>query len=688
MSNTFRRFVSGAVQTAIWKSDPSTTQAQIVPQSEALPLVFRSLFYVKKTKVLESHKWLTVPADAFILDLEDSVAAGDKARVRREIQSVLPTLPGPQKVLIRLNNPSNSPRDWVEDLRTAHPRLLGFIVPKASVEDVVACDHALDAVESERGLESRSLKLFPMLENARGIEDAACIARASRRNAALMLGRYDLQRSLGCSQESPVLELAYQEVVLAARGAGLLAIGSVNCDLKNHNLYEEECRRYFETGFSGRSVLTSAQAVIANREFTVADDTSNVSEAAKFLANGNTLQVTQKKSLFGPPHLKRAKDLRAIFEAQASFDRLKSSDAKAKTTHPILLSPREGVDIRVGKWKHSPFCASFTEGLLSIWEQNFIANSTLTSPLHIDKVWGLGETAHVPFSLLFNMAMSLSVIVFSYPAKAHLELVATRQVRPIKVGEKLGNRVRLLSVENKPNLGQIAVSEHQLIDSSDTPVFTVIKKTLFPENTFAEAESIVISEASLVNPLESEIDDASPSVSLVPSKPLNERELYVHELVKAFGPHDAVTLSYLLKGVNPLHVNSHQFSKTELLLSGPCVVAGVIANTALDFGDVLSDQLLSVTQLNKTNNGDVISTVSKVVRVEDVGKDKEKVTLRILGMRNMSPTQLAATPLPDELFDEEMRPAQAEKICEARCPSLFHRIVVHGTRTFLRIKPL
>lgn len=124
--------------------------------------------------------------------------------------------------------------------------------------------------------------------------------------------------------------------------------------------------------------------------------------------------------------------------------------------------------MRVAEWKTSPFCASFTDGLLSIWEQNFISNSTLTSPLHVNKVralfkegmsqiWQLGEAAFVPFTLLFNMAMSLSVVVFSYPAKVHLELVATKQHRSVKAGEKLGNRVRLLSVEEKPGLGQIAM---------------------------------------------------------------------------------------------------------------------------------------------------------------------------------------------------------------------------------------
>lgn len=42
--------------------------------------------------------------------------------------------------------------------------------------------------------------------------------------------------------------------------------------------------------------------------------------------------------------------------------------------------------------------------------------------------------------------------------------------------------------------------------------------------------------------------------------------------------------------------------------------------------------------------------------------DKEKVTLRILGIRNMSPNELSSTALPDELFDEQMRPSRAEKV--------------------------
>ncbi len=51
-------------------------------------------------------------------------------------------------------------------------------------------------------------------------------------------------------------------------------------------------------------------------------------------------------------------------------------------------------------------------------------------------------------------------------------------------------------------------------------------------------------------------------------------------------------------------------------------MAATIANTGFDLGDVLTDQLLKVISVNKTNNGDTISTVGKVITVKRLGSGK------------------------------------------------------------------
>jgi hypothetical protein len=63
-------------------------------------------------------------------------------------------------------------------------------VPKATVEDIVACDHALDAIEAERGIERSRIRLFPMIETARGKKEkiemimSGCRRRGQRQHCA------------------------------------------------------------------------------------------------------------------------------------------------------------------------------------------------------------------------------------------------------------------------------------------------------------------------------------------------------------------------------------------------------------------------------------------------------------------------------------------------------------------------
>jgi hypothetical protein len=105
MSNNLRRYVSGALLAAM-KPSP-------IAQPTIERYVLRSLFYVKKSKVKNLHIagnrfqittpecWLgMVKADAFILDLEDSVALDEKTKIRAQIANILSTLPrGHQQVL-------------------------------------------------------------------------------------------------------------------------------------------------------------------------------------------------------------------------------------------------------------------------------------------------------------------------------------------------------------------------------------------------------------------------------------------------------------------------------------------------------------------------------------------------------------------------------------------------------------
>lgn len=70
-----------------------------------------------------------VPADCFILDLEDSVPVGDKGEARERIFNLLNSdqLSSKQnnaRIVVRINSPDDS-LEWISDLELASDNLMG-----------------------------------------------------------------------------------------------------------------------------------------------------------------------------------------------------------------------------------------------------------------------------------------------------------------------------------------------------------------------------------------------------------------------------------------------------------------------------------------------------------------------------------------------------------------------------------
>src|SRR6185312_2615182 len=106
---------------------------------EAVPMTRprRSLLFMPGSNARALEKAPNLPADGFILDLEDSVAPDAKARAREQIAQALAGKGfGRREILIRING-LDTPW-WREDVAfAAHARPDGILVPKVtSVADL------------------------------------------------------------------------------------------------------------------------------------------------------------------------------------------------------------------------------------------------------------------------------------------------------------------------------------------------------------------------------------------------------------------------------------------------------------------------------------------------------------------------------------------------------------------------
>jgi len=224
------------------------------------------------------EKALSLDADAVILDLEDAVAASDKAAARKPVAEALK---GPRRCrgYVRPNAPS-SPFCYRDLVETIHEKVDGVVLPKVeSAADLHAVDWLLAALERERGITEGAIDLIPMVETAAGVArvDRILQARSLRpyrapwrvKRVAFGAGDYSLDVGLVPSHEEPELAEARARVVLASRAAGMEGpLDSPWFHLRDMEGFRRSLERSRRGGFQGRLCVHPDQVPVANDLFT------------------------------------------------------------------------------------------------------------------------------------------------------------------------------------------------------------------------------------------------------------------------------------------------------------------------------------------------------------------------------------------------------------------------------------
>jgi len=245
-----------------------TKKMGISAMDKNLP-VWRSLLFVPVTAERFVNGAARRSADAIILDLEDAVAASEKARARTLVPEAAKIVSrGGADVVVRLNRP---PRMTVRDLEAViGPEVQAVALPKAeSAQHVQLVAEIIDELEAERGMPVGTTKMLAMVETASAFFRIAEIAKAHPRLVALNLGAEDFALSAGMLPEAEGLFMPKQMCVFAARAAGIMPLGFVGTVAEFHDLdgFRETVRRSRRIGFVGASVIHPSQVAILNEEF-------------------------------------------------------------------------------------------------------------------------------------------------------------------------------------------------------------------------------------------------------------------------------------------------------------------------------------------------------------------------------------------------------------------------------------
>jgi citrate lyase subunit beta/citryl-CoA lyase len=290
----------------------------------------RSMLFVPADSPRKLDKALGCGADALILDLEDSVAAGAKGEARRSALAFLRNtrgMPGRPRLYVRINGfDSGLSEGDLDAVMTAAPD--GILLPKAGGgADVALLASRLAVREALHGLDDGATRIIALAtEHAAAIFGAGTYASSSPRLTALTWGAEDLAADIGAlavradGEWTEPFRLARNLCLFGAAAAGIGAIDTVYTAFRDLDGLQRECATAARDGFSGKLAVHPGQVAVINEAFTPsAEAVADAERVVAAFANTDALGVTSLDGrMLDQPHLKAAKRLLARARRGAS----------------------------------------------------------------------------------------------------------------------------------------------------------------------------------------------------------------------------------------------------------------------------------------------------------------------------------------------------------------------------------
>jgi citrate lyase subunit beta / citryl-CoA lyase len=244
----------------------------------------RSVLYMPGSNGRAIEKARTLPADAIILDLEDSVAPDSKAAAREQVVSAVTAGGfGPREVIVRINGIDTS---WhVDDLAAA-----ARAAPDAILIPKITMPGQLEAI-GQRLLDMHAdhrTRVWAMIESPIALFNilalAAEAADSESRLSAFVMGTNDIAKETRARivpGRAPMVPWL-MSCVAAARVYGIDILDGVYNDLGNTDGFMRECEEARDMGFDGKTLIHPNQIAPCNAAFSPSPD--EVTQAKKMIA--------------------------------------------------------------------------------------------------------------------------------------------------------------------------------------------------------------------------------------------------------------------------------------------------------------------------------------------------------------------------------------------------------------------
>jgi len=244
----------------------------------------RSVLYMPGSNVRALEKARILPADGFILDLEDAVAPEAKAAARKQVADAVKAGGfGRREIFIRVNGIDTA---WFsEDMEAAvHAAPDAILVPK------IATARQLDLI-GRRLLDLHAdnrIRVWAMIETPLAVVNAPALAAQAResenRLSGFVIGTNDLAKETRArivAGRAPMLAWL-ATCVLAARTYDIGILDGVYNNLADTDGFARECTEARDLGFDGKTLIHPNQIEPCNAAFSPAPE--EVAEARRIIA--------------------------------------------------------------------------------------------------------------------------------------------------------------------------------------------------------------------------------------------------------------------------------------------------------------------------------------------------------------------------------------------------------------------
>lgn len=249
------------------------------------------LFVPAKDKMLAKIPFLN--ANAYIIDLEDSISEEEKEEALNRTISFIDNLSSASNIIVRINS-NHAERELS---RLAKYREIGFMLPKYEKEN------PYDLYEEIL----RDHYIIALIETPKAIVNLNVISRIGYINA-LAFGAEDYTAKANMKNHVDYLFFQKSMLVTYAKANNLQVFDTPSFKLNSETEFEREVKNAMELGFDGKMAISPKQVKFINETFNSNDLDYIKSVISRYEMDGNAVVVIDGK-VYEKMHINRFKKI-------------------------------------------------------------------------------------------------------------------------------------------------------------------------------------------------------------------------------------------------------------------------------------------------------------------------------------------------------------------------------------------